>query len=129
MILFYLLKVFNIISSFFVNKTKNMAFVEILRDKNHTISIPDKWIQNPILDEKSLIFNSPNILDEPNFDLKTKFFFPTMPLHVTVCSQMCSHEIWRGIFSRSRLLFVYYNEIVLFIHLQFQKCSYILFFK
>ncbi|XP_031639138.1 uncharacterized protein LOC116351195 [Contarinia nasturtii] len=51
------------------------AFLVVLRNKNKLISVRDTWVKNPIIDEKTIIFYSPNDQEIPDFDMKPSYFF------------------------------------------------------
>ena len=52
-----------------------MSTYMVILKSGKTISVQENWIKNPILDEKTLIFFSPNKNDAANFCLQKKYFF------------------------------------------------------
>lgn len=50
------------------------AYVVILKCKK-LISVKSRWVQNPIINEKSMVFHSPNDGELPNFVSTPLFYF------------------------------------------------------
>lgn len=52
-----------------------MAYVVILRNNLTLLSVSDNWIQNPVLDEKTIVFFSPELTDQQNFQMRPKYHY------------------------------------------------------
>lgn len=82
-------------------KVSMSAYVVILKNQK-MISVRAGWVQNPKINEKSVVFHSPNDGEQPNFTLKPLYFFND---NVAACYQsrvlkkfgnyvfMCSYNI------------------------------------
>lgn len=52
-----------------------MSFYAILLKDQKLLALKKNWIKNPILNANTSVFFSPNDQDNPNFELKTSYFF------------------------------------------------------
>lgn len=57
-----------------------MSVYVVILKSNKLISLGKNWVQNPILNTKSLVYFSADEQEEPNFNSERLFYFqPTVP--------------------------------------------------